>query len=111
MHSNYHYENLCELYDAYREYNIGNAAVVIDCNHCNSGKNYLEQIRIAKEVLYNCHNNSILNNFFKGLMIESYLEDGKQLVGGNVYGQSITDSCLGWTKTERLIREMAEFIS
>ena len=74
-------------------------------------KNYLEQIRIAKEVLYNCHNNSILNNFFKGLMIESYLEDGKQLVGGNVYGQSITDSCLGWTKTERLIREMAEFIS
>lgn len=111
MHPNYHYENLCELYDSYREYNIGNAAVIVDCNHCNSSKNYLEQIRIAKEVLYNCKNNSVLNSFVKGLMIESYLEDGKQLVGGNVYGQSITDSCLGWTKTERLIKELAEFIN
>lgn len=110
MHPNYHYEHLCELYDDYREYNLGNGAVIVDCNHCNSGKNYLEQIRIAKEVLYNCCNNNVLGGFVKGLMLESYIEDGKQLVGGNVYGQSITDSCLGWEKTEKLVKQLAESI-
>lgn len=108
MYPNYHYENLCELYDAYQELHLGRSAVIIDCNHCNSGKNHLEQIRIAHEIIYNCKRDRIINGFVKGLMIESYIEDGKQLVGGNVYGQSITDGCLGWSKTERLIKQLAE---
>ena len=105
--ANYHYEDLEILYKMYCEKKLENMAVIVDCNHSNSGKNYLAQIRIANEVL---HNRSIHEEFkyIKGLMIESYLEDGNQPVGGGVYGKSITDPCLGWDKTEKLIYDIAE---
>ncbi len=104
---NYHYEDLARLHDMYVDKELQNMAVIVDCNHSNSNKDYMAQIRIAKEVL---HNRKIHKEFefVKGLMIESYLEDGNQKVGGGCYGKSITDPCLGWEKTERLICELAE---
>lgn len=108
VHSNYHYEELAELHDAYVKRNLKNIGVIIDCNHCNSRKNYDEQIRISKDVLKLCRNYPGMNRFVKGFMIESYLKDGAQMVGENIYGKSITDPCLGWEKTERLIYELAE---
>lgn len=110
MKSNYHYETLCEIYDHYIKRNLKNVSAIIDCNHNNSGKHYDEQVRISREVIFNCKNNGSLNKFVKGLMIESYLEDGAQMVGGGIYGKSITDPCLGWKKTERLIYELAELL-
>ena len=107
MRPNYHYENLCELYDAFRTRNISNDAVVIDCNHSNSAKHYDEQIRIAKEVMRCCATNPRIGAFVKGLMIESYLVDGSQMIGEGTFGKSITDPCLGWEKTERLVLELA----
>lgn len=107
---NYHYEDLCELYDLYQLHYVKKPAVIIDCNHANSGKKYMEEIRVAKEVAETCGRSKELNRFVKGLMIESYLEDGCQLVGERVFGKSITDACLGWDKTERLILELAELI-
>ena len=107
-HPNFHYENLCGLHDSYLKCNLCNMSVLVDCNHANSGKHYEEQCRIAKEVFHSCYSNSSLNRFVKGLMIESYLEDGSQLVGGGVYGKSVTDGCLGWEKTERLVMELGE---
>ena len=80
----------------------------MDCNHANSYKKYLEQIRIAKEVLHSTRHSDEVNKLVKGLMIESYIEDGAQSLGGCVYGKSITDPCLGWEKTERLIYEIAD---
>ena len=103
---NYHYENISNLYDEYVQTNYSNIAVIIDTNHANSNKNYLEQIRIAKEVFHMCRSHKNINTFVKGLMIESYLEDGNQPVGGGVYGKSITDACLGWKKTEKLILDL-----
>ena len=85
-----------------------NPAVIVDTNHSNSGKNYLEQVRIAKEVLHSTRHNEHINKLVKGLMIESYIEDGCQKSGEGVYGKSITDACLGWEKTERLIYEIAD---
>ena len=108
---NYHYEDIMRLIEKYNQMDLLHPAAIIDANHSNSNKQYTEQVRIVKEVMHNRRISSEIKSMVKGVMIESYLEDGKQLVGGNVYGQSITDSCLGWTKTERLIREMAEFIS
>jgi 3-deoxy-7-phosphoheptulonate synthase len=105
---NYHYENLCELYDMFQTFNIDYPSVIIDCNHSNSAKHYDEQIRISKEVFANCKYSKAIDNFVKGLMIESYLLDGKQMIGEGVYGKSITDPCLGWKKTEKLILELAE---
>lgn len=105
---NYHYESLCEFYDLYSKMALKNISVMIDCNHGNSGKHYEEQIRIAKEVLSVCRDYPSLNRFVKGLMIESYLEDGSQILGGGVFGKSVTDPCLGWDKTERLVLELAE---
>ena len=105
---NYHYETLCRLYDMFHSYNIDNESVIIDCNHSNSAKHYDEQIRIAEEVLYNCVRNRTINHFVKGLMIESYLEDGQQMAGSGIFGKSITDPCLGWEKTQTLILELAE---
>ena len=105
---NYHYEDLSlvrELYDA-RE--LVNPAVVVDVNHANSGKQYLEQIRISKEILHSRKYNEGIRKMVKGLMIESYLEDGAQKIGEGCYGKSITDPCLGWEKTERLIYDIAE---
>ena len=107
-HPNFHYENLCDLHDSYLKCNLRNMSVIVDCNHANSGKHYEEQRRIAKEVFHSCRQNSTLNRFVKGLMIESYLEDGSQLIGGGIYGKSVTDGCLGWEKSERLILELAE---
>ncbi|MBE6666203.1 MAG: 3-deoxy-7-phosphoheptulonate synthase [Ruminococcaceae bacterium] len=105
---NYHYENLLHLSEVYAEKDLKNKAVIIDTNHANSGKKYLEQIRIAKEVLQSCRQNSDIHKLVKGFMIESYIEDGAQKIGEGVYGKSITDPCLGWAKTERLIYDIAE---
>ena len=107
-HPNYHYEDLINLYNAYSAKGLSNTAVLIDTNHANSGKQYLEQIRIAKEVLHSCRHNSDVRSMVKGLMIESYIEDGCQKIGENVYGKSITDPCLGWDKTEKLIYDIAD---
>ncbi len=105
---NYHYEDLKHLHELYNESHFVNPSVVIDCNHSNSNKRYLEQIRIAKEVLYSKRHNDDLNSFIKGLMIESYIEDGTQKAEEGVYGKSITDPCLGWEKTEKLILDIAD---
>ena len=107
-HPNYHYEDLMRLYEAYSLKGLSNMAVLVDTNHSNSGKQYLEQIRIAKEVLHSCRHSSLIRSFVKGLMIESYIEDGAQKIGENIYGKSITDPCIGWEKTERLIYDIAE---
>lgn len=107
-HPNYHYEDLINLYEAYSAKGLSNTAVLIDTNHANSGKQYLEQIRIAKEVLHSCRHNADVRSIVKGLMIESYIEDGCQKIGENVYGKSITDPCLGWDKTEKLIYDIAD---
>lgn len=105
---NYHYEDLKHLHELYNEARFVNPSVVVDCNHSNSNKRYLEQIRIAKEVLYSKRHNNDLDSFIKGLMIESYIEDGTQKAEEGVYGKSITDPCLGWEKTERLILDIAD---
>jgi 3-deoxy-7-phosphoheptulonate synthase len=105
---NYHYEDLIALSDAYASKNLQNPAVIVDTNHANSGKKYLEQIRIAKDVLHSCRQNADINKLVKGFMIESYIEDGAQKIGEGVYGKSITDPCLGWEKTEQLIYDIAE---
>ena len=89
---------------------LANPGVVVDTNHSNSGKQYLEQIRIAKDVLHSCRHNPDIRKLVKGFMIESYLVDGCQKVDGDVFGQSITDPCLGWEKTEKLIYEIAEMM-
>ena len=108
-YSNYHYEDLNELFELYQESSLKNPGVIIDTNHANSGKHYLEQIRIAKEVMHSCHLSKDIRGLVKGLMIESYIEDGNQPVGG-CYGKSITDPCLGWEKSERLIYEIADLL-
>ena len=110
-HSNYHYEDLIDLYEKYEESGLSNPAVIIDTNHSNSGKRYLEQPRIAKEILESCTYDSKIKKLVKGLMIESYIEDGSQKISDcEVYGKSITDPCLGWEKTERLIYDIAEML-
>ena len=105
---NYHYENLLELAKLYDESNFTNPSVIVDTNHANSGKKYEEQIRIAKEVLHSTRHNEKIRKIVKGLMIESYIEDGCQKLTDGVYGKSITDPCLGWEKTEKLILEIAQ---
>ena len=106
--SNYHYEDLQKLSDLYASSGLTNPAAIIDVNHANSGKKYLEQIRITKDILYSISHNNDIKKLVKGLMIESYIEDGAQKIGENIYGKSITDPCLGWEKTERLIYDIAE---
>ena len=107
-HANYHYEDLISLHQAYEESHLQNPSVIVDCNHSNSGKKYMEQIRIAKDVLHSMRSSEDIRRLVKGLMIESYLVDGAQKIGEGVYGKSITDPCLGWEKSERLILELAE---
>ncbi|MBR5056589.1 MAG: 3-deoxy-7-phosphoheptulonate synthase, partial [Bacteroidales bacterium] len=102
------YEDLCRLSALYESASLENPAVIVDCNHSNSGKRYMEQILIAKEVLHSMRHNDSINRLIKGLMIESYIEDGAQGPGECTYGKSITDPCLGWEKTEKLIYEIAE---
>ncbi len=105
---NYHYEDLLKLCQLYAERDLKNPAVIVDTNHSNSGKKYNEQPRIAKEVLHSCRHNSDIDKIVKGFMIESYIEDGTQKIGEGCYGKSITDPCIGWEKTERLIYDLAE---
>ncbi len=105
---NYHYEDLARLCESYRERGLENPALVVDCNHANSSKKYKEQERIADEVLHCCKLNSDIANLFKGFMVESYIEEGNQPVGGGVYGKSITDPCIGWNDTVKFIYKMAE---
>ena len=105
---NYHYEDLQHVLELYGEKEIANPAVIIDTNHSNSGKNYLVQIRISKDIMHSCRVSAEIRRLVKGVMIESYIEDGAQKVSGHCYGKSITDPCLGWEKTENLIYELAE---
>lgn len=105
---NYHYEDLVHLNETYKAGDFKNPAVIIDTNHANSGKKYLEQVRIAREVMESRNYNPEIKKLVKGFMIESYIEDGAQKIGEGVYGKSITDPCLGWEKTENLILMLAD---
>lgn len=107
---NYHYEDLQLLLQMYGERNLKNPATIVDTNHSNSNKQYEQQIRIAREVLHSRNQNSDIKKLVKGLMIESYLEPGSQKIGcaNHVYGKSITDPCLGWDESERLIYTIAD---
>ena len=106
--SNYHYEDLLRVRELYEKTGLQNHAVIVDTNHNNSGKQYLEQIRIAKDIVYSRSQNEDIKHLVKGLMIESYLEDGAQGVHEHAFGKSITDPCLGWEKTQQLIFDIAE---
>lgn len=106
--SNYHYENLVGLHELYQNSGLANPAVIVDANHANSGKQFLEQIRISKDVVYSRNHNDDLKKMVKGIMIESYIEDGAQKIGDHTYGKSITDPCLGWEKTKKLIYKIAD---
>lgn len=105
---NYHYEDLIRLSDMYAKMDVVNPACIIDSNHSNSGKKYMEQIRIVKEVLHNRTLSNDIKNLVKGVMIESYIEPGCQKIGEGIYGKSITDPCLGWEDTEKLLYDIAE---
>ena len=105
---NYHYEDLMRLHEMYEKMDVINPAAIIDTNHSNSGKKYKEQIRIAKEVLHSRRHSEDIHKLVKGLMIESYIEEGAQSIGDGVYGKSITDPCLGWDDTKRLIYDIAD---
>ena len=106
--SNYHYEDLVRLYEDYEKSGLLNPAVIVDANHANSGKKYLEQIRIAKDVIYSRNHNNDIKKLVKGIMIESYIEDGACKPEEHIFGKSITDPCLGWKKTESLIFDIAD---
>ena len=106
--ANYHYEDLMRLHEKYDKMDVVNPAAIIDTNHSNSGKKYKEQIRIAKEILHSRRHSEDLYKLVKGLMIESYIEEGAQSIGAGIYGKSITDPCLGWNDTKRLIYDIAE---
>ena len=106
--SNYHYEDLLRVRELYEKSGLMNPSVIVDTNHNNSGKQYLEQIRIAKDVVHSRNQNPDIKTLVKGLMIESYLEDGSQGIHDHTFGKSITDPCLGWEKTEQLIFDLAE---
>lgn len=106
---NYHYEDLNLLLSLYSERDLKNPACIIDANHNNSNKQFAQQIRITKEVMHSRKLNPDIHSLVKGIMIESYIEEGCQKVGGGVYGKSITDPCLGWEDTERLIYDIADY--
>lgn len=107
---NYHYEDLIMLAEMYLKGGQKNPTVIVDCNHANSMKNWQEQPRIAKEVMHHTIGSETINRMVKGLMIESYLMDGSQPESGTNYGQSITDGCLGWEKTQQLVLELADMV-
>ena len=108
---NYHYEDLALLSEKYAERDLANPACIVDTNHSNSDKKYLEQIRISKEVVHSRNHNPDIKKLVNGLMIESYLKSGCQKISDHmVYGQSITDPCLGWEESERLIYTLAELV-
>lgn len=107
---NYHFEELERLYNAYAAKGLQNMALIVDANHANSAKKYQEQPRICKEVLHSCRHSGEIKSMVKGFMIESYLEPGCQKIGDGVYGKSITDPCLGWEDTVRLVQDIADLI-
>lgn len=107
---NYHYEDLEYLYGLYAKSGLANPAVIVDTNHANSGKKWFEQPRIAKGVVHSMQHNADIRKLVKGLMIESYIEDGNQKPDGTTYGLSITDPCIGWEKTEKMILEIADLL-
>lgn len=107
---NYHFEELERLYNAYTAKGLQNMALIVDTNHANSAKKYQEQPRICKEVLHSCRHSGEIKSMVKGFMIESYLEPGCQKIGDGVYGKSITDPCLGWEDTVRLVQDIADLI-
>ena len=107
---NYHFEELERLYDAYAAKGLENIALIVDANHSNSAKKYYQQPRICKDVLHSCHHSDNIRSMVKGFMIESYLEPGSQKIGEGIYGKSITDPCIGWGETERLVKDIAELI-
>ena len=107
---NYHFEELEYLYHAYTAKGLTNPALIVDANHSNSAKKHMEQPRICKEVLHSCRHSDAIHSMVKGFMIESYLESGTQKIGEHIYGKSITDPCIGWADTERLILDIADLI-
>lgn len=107
---NYHYEYIRRTFEIYQERKLQYPAVIVDCNHSNSGKKYMEQIRIAKDVMHSCHESKDIHGLVKGLMIESYIEDGAQSISEGTYGKSITDPCLGWEKSKKLILDLADLV-
>ena len=107
---NYHFEELAHLYDAYCAKGLANMALIVDTNHSNSAKKHMEQPRICKEVLHSCRHSNDVRSMVKGFMIESYLEDGSQKIGEHVYGKSITDPCIGWDATRKLVLDIADLI-
>ncbi len=107
---NYHYEDLEHLYQAYTARGLQNVALIVDANHSNSAKKYAEQPRICKEVLHSCRHSAEIRGMVKGFMVESYLEGGAQKIGQHVYGKSITDPCIGWSDTERLVKDLAALV-
>ena len=109
-HPNYHYEDLSHLYDNYVRMGLQNPSCIVDCNHSNSSKHYKAQIRIAKEVCHNRQHSKNIRSLVKGLMIESYLEDGSQKLDEGIFGKSITDPCIGWSKTEKLVLDIADLL-
>ena len=107
---NYHFEDLENLCQAYEARDLQNMALIVDANHANSNKQYAQQPRICKQVLHSCRHSEQIRSMVKGFMVESYLEEGCQPIGGGVYGKSITDPCIGWEDTVRLVRDIAELI-
>lgn len=107
---NYHFEELERLYNAYAARGLQNMGVIVDANHSNSAKKYWEQPRICKEVLHSCRHSNCIHSMVKGFMIESYLEGGNQKIGEGIYGKSITDACIGWNDTEKLVLNIADLI-
>lgn len=107
---NYHFEDLEHLYNSYTAKGLMNPALIVDTNHSNSAKKYTEQPRICKEVLHSCRHSAHIKGMVKGFMIESYLESGSQKIGEHIYGKSITDPCIGWNETERLVMDIADLI-
>ena len=107
---NYHFEELEHLYNAYTAKGLENIALIVDANHSNSAKKYMEQPRICKEVLHSCRHSEHIRSMVKGFMIESYLEGGSQKIGEHIYGKSITDPCIGWAETEKLVLGIADAI-
>ena len=107
---NYHFEELEHLYNAYAAKGLENIALIVDANHSNSAKKYREQPRICKEVLHSCRHSEHIRSMVKGFMVESYLEGGSQKIGEHIYGKSITDPCIGWADTEKLVLDIAELI-
>ncbi len=105
---NYHYEDLISFTEAYQQRKLVNPTIIVDTNHANSSKLFSEQPRIALEIMQSRQHSPLLRDIIRGLMIESFIEEGAQSASGHIYGKSITDPCLGWPDTERLIRDLAE---